>query len=138
MFAEEPLAGINKHELLRALARKETSDVGTQTEVPQGSNAHPLFESLLQGLEEIVHTGLTSTHVWDNSPPLELRVHDTDSSDSSASESPAEEIGKLNIKWQSRVFSLIFTLEILCTFVKVSQSRKKQDFQSWIHKKTVG
>ena len=111
MFAEEPLAGINKHELLRALARKETSDVGTQTEGPQGSNDHPLFESLLQGLEEIVHTGLTTTHVWDNSPSLELHVHDTDSSqsDSSASESPAEEIGKLNIKWSSRV-SLIFTL----------------------------
>ena len=112
LFAEEPLAGINKHELLRALARKETSDVGTQTEGPQGNNDHPLFESLLQGLEEIVHTGLTTSHVWDNSPSLELHVHDTDSSqsDSSASESPAEEIGKLNIKWSSRVSCLIFTL----------------------------
>ena len=102
MFSEEPLAGLNKHELLRMLARQETVDVATQTEQTedlQGNNDNPLFESLLQGLEEIVHTGLTTTHVWHDRPALELRVHDTDSSDSSSSDSPVEEFGKYMIKY---------------------------------------
>ncbi|XP_068701525.1 uncharacterized protein [Montipora foliosa] len=88
---EDPLAGLNKHELLRTLARQETRDVATQTDDLQGGNDQPLFQSLLQGLEEIVHTGMSSTPSWNDDPSLELHVHDTESSEGSASESAAEE-----------------------------------------------
>lgn len=89
-FAEDPLAGLNKHELLRALVRQETKDAATQTDEIQGGNDdHPLFQSLLQGLEEIVHTGLT-TSSWND----EITEQSTDSSESGVLESAAEEFGK--------------------------------------------
>ena len=96
-LAEEPLAGINKHELLQRLVNKETKDACSQTEELQGSGNHPLFQSLLQGLEEIVHTGLTttSTDMWESSPPLQLHVHESESSDSSGSEELGE-FAKIN------------------------------------------
>lgn len=88
---EDPLAGLNKHELLRALVRQETKDAATQTDEIQGGNDdHPLFQSLLQGLEEIVHTGLT-TSSWNDGNSLEITEQNTDSSESGVSESAAEE-----------------------------------------------
>ena len=93
-FTEDPLAGLNKHELLRALVRQETKDAATQTDEIQGGNDdHPLFQSLLQGLEEIVHTGLT-TSSWNDGNSLEITEQNTDSSESGVSESAAEEFGK--------------------------------------------
>lgn len=88
------MAGLNKHELLRALVRQETKDAATQTEEIQGGNDdEPLFQSLLQGLEEIVHTGLT-TSPWNDRHSLEITEQCTDSSESGVSESAAGEFGK--------------------------------------------
>ena len=77
--------------------KKETKEASSQTDDFHGDDSdgeHPLFESLLQGLQEIVQTGLTPpTQSWENSPALELHEHETDSSESSGSESHDEEIG---------------------------------------------
>lgn len=90
MFPENPFAGLNKHELSK---KKIFHDAESQTEDLHRDRDHPLFASLLQGLEEIVHTGLT-VQSWDNRPALELHVHEPDSSDHSSSESVPEEIGE--------------------------------------------
>ena len=85
MFTENPFAGLNKHELSK---KKICHDAETQTEDVRFDRDHPLFASLLQGLEEIVHyqSGLTAQS-WDNRPALELHEHEADSSDHSSSES---------------------------------------------------
>lgn len=85
---ENPFAGLNKHELSK---KKICHDAWSQTDEVRSDRDHPLFASLLQGLEEIVHTGLTAQS-WDNRPALELHVHEADSSDHSSSESALEEI----------------------------------------------
>ena len=90
MFPENPFAGLNKHELSK---KKICHDAESQTEDLRGDRDNPLFASLLQGLEEIVHTGLTVQSL-DNRPPLELHVHEADSSDHSSSESALEEMGE--------------------------------------------
>lgn len=90
MFPENPFAGLNKHELSK---KKICHDAWSQTDEVRSDRDHPLFASLLQGLEEIVHTGLT-VQSWDNRPALELHVHEADSSDHSSSESALEEIGE--------------------------------------------
>ena len=90
MFPENPFAGLNKHELSK---KKIVHDAWSQTEDVRADRDHPLFASLLQGLEEIVHTGLTAQS-WDNRPALELHVHEADSSDHSSSESALEEMGE--------------------------------------------
>ena len=66
-------------------------DAETQTEDLQENRDNPLFQSLLQGLEDIVHTGLT-TQRWDHGPVLGLPVHEPDSSDHSSSESGLNEL----------------------------------------------
>ena len=81
MLPENPFAGLNKHELSK---KKICHDAETQTEDIHADRDHPLFASLLQGLEEIVHTGLTAQS-WDNRPALELHEHEADSSDPSSS-----------------------------------------------------
>ena len=90
MFPENPFAGLNKHELSK---KKICHDAESQTEDLCGDRDHPLFTSLLQGLEEIVHTGLTAQS-WDNRQTLELNEHEADSSDHSSSESALEEMGE--------------------------------------------
>ena len=94
VIAEEPSAGLNKHELS---SKKETKDSGSQTDDFCGGDLDgedPLFESLLQGLQEIVQTGMTlPAQSWENSPALGLLVHETDSSESSGSESHDMEKG---------------------------------------------
>ena len=94
VIAEEPSAGLNKHELS---LKKETKEASTQTDDFHGGDSdveHPLFESLLQRLQEIVETELTlPAQSWENSPALELHVHEADSSESSGSECHDMEIG---------------------------------------------
>lgn len=86
---EEPLAGLNKHELS---GKKEMYDAETQTEDLQENGENPLFHSLLQGLEEIVHTRLTQPR-WDESPAPGLPVFEPESPDHSSSESGLNELG---------------------------------------------
>ena len=88
-FTEEPLAGLNKHELS---GKKEMYDAETQTEDLQENGENPLFHSLLQGLEEIVHTRLTQPR-WDESPAPGLPVFEPESPDHSSSESGLNELG---------------------------------------------
>lgn len=94
MFTENAFAGLNKHELSK---KKIFHDVEVQTEdIHMGGergSEQPLFESLLQGLEEIVHTGLTA-QTWDNRSDLLFDVHEPESSDHSSSESAVEEMGE--------------------------------------------
>ena len=87
VIAEEPSAGLNKHELF---SKKETKDSSSQTDNFHGGYSdgeHPLLESLLHALQEIVETELTlPAQSWENSPALELHVHETDSHESSGSD----------------------------------------------------
>ena len=91
MFSENAFAGLNKHELSK---KKIFHDAEVQTEDfhQGGDRDRPLFESLLQGLEDIVHTGM-SAQSWDDRPDLELHVHETESSGHSSSESALEDLG---------------------------------------------
>lgn len=66
-------------------------DAETQTEDLQ-ENGENLFHSLLQGLEEIVHTRLTQPR-WDESPAPGLPVFEPESPDHSSSESGLNELG---------------------------------------------
>lgn len=86
---EEPLAGLNKHELS---GKKEMYDAETQTEDLQENDDNPLFQSLLQGLEEIVQTRLTEPR-WDQSPAVVLPACQPESPDHSSSESGLNELG---------------------------------------------
>ena len=88
-FTEEPFAGLYAHELS---GKKETKETGSQTE--NWENNNPLFESLLHGLEEIVHTGLTAQS-WEDRT-AELEPEETESSDSSHSASSSDEPGQVN------------------------------------------
>ena len=71
-------------------------DAETQTEDLQENGENPLFQSLLQGLEEIVHTRLTQPR-WDESPAPGLPVFEPESPDHSSSESGLNELGQCKL-----------------------------------------